>query len=39
MSHLSATISRGNKQHYEALPRAANAIGTCSDRDIAFREV
>ena len=38
MSPLSATISRVNKQHYEALLRAANAIGTYSDRDIAFQE-
>ena len=39
MSPLSATISRVNRQHYEALLRAANAIGACSDRDFAFREV
>jgi hypothetical protein len=39
MSPLSATISWVNKQHNEAPLRAANAIGTLSDRDIAFREV
>jgi hypothetical protein len=38
MSPLSATISRVNKQHYEALLRATNAIGTWDGRDIAFRE-
>ena len=38
MSPLSATISWVNKQHYEPL-RAANVIGTLSDRDTAFREV
>jgi hypothetical protein len=34
----SATVSRVNKQHYEALIRAANAISTYSDQDIPFRE-
>jgi hypothetical protein len=38
MSPLSATISPVNKQRYEGLLRAANAIGTDSDRDTAFRE-
>jgi hypothetical protein len=38
MSPLSATISPVNKQHYEGLLRAANAVGTYSDRDIAFQE-
>ena len=37
MSPLSAT-SRVNKEHYEALLRAAHAIGAWSDHDIAFRE-
>ena len=39
MSPAPATVSRVNQQQYEALLRAANAIGTYSDRDIAFREV
>jgi formate hydrogenlyase transcriptional activator len=35
MSTLSVTISEANTQRYEALLRAANAIGTCSDCDTA----
>ena len=35
MSTLSATISEEYTQRYEALLRAANAIGTCSDCDAA----
>src|SRR5258708_33155397 len=35
MSTLSATISEEYTQRYEALLRAANAIGTCSDCDTA----
>src|ERR1700693_2144630 len=35
MSTLSATISEDYTQRYEALLRAANAIGTCSDCDTA----
>jgi hypothetical protein len=38
MSPWSATISPVNKQRYEGLLRAANAVGACNDRDIAFRE-
>jgi hypothetical protein len=38
MSLVSATISEVIKQHYEAPLRAANAIGTCRDRDIELRE-
>ena len=37
MSRLSAMISRVNGQHYEALPRAANATGMWSERNIASR--
>jgi hypothetical protein len=36
---LSGTISEANKQHYEVLLRAANAMAPRSDHDIAFREV
>jgi hypothetical protein len=39
MTPLSATLSRVNQRHYEAPLGAARAIGTCSDRDVAFREV
>ena len=35
MSTLSATISEEYTQRYEALLRATNAIGTCSDCDTA----
>jgi len=35
MSTLSATISEEHTQRYEALLRATNAIGTCSDCDAA----
>src|ERR1700723_1350506 len=35
MSTLSVTLSEANAQRYEALLRAANAIGTCSDCDTA----
>jgi hypothetical protein len=28
-----------NQRHYEAPLGAARAIGTCSNRDVAFREV
>ena len=39
MTPLSATFSRVNERHYEAPLGAARAIGTCSGRDVAFREV
>jgi hypothetical protein len=39
MSPFSATISRVDKQHFEALIGAANAIGTYSDRGIPFGRV
>src|SRR5713226_7699917 len=35
MSLLSATVEEAYTQRYEALLRAANAIGTCSDCDTA----
>src|SRR6266704_932674 len=35
MSLLSATVEEAYSQRYEALLRAANAIGTCSDCDTA----
>jgi hypothetical protein len=38
MSPFLAALSRANKQHDEALLRAANPTDTSSERDIALRE-